>query len=111
VHDAIMEVYGAMLNRVRARMDAGEDVEDCLAKTLLLEQENEGMDWEDMCMLSAVFTLGGVHSVRLRARLTAVVRSKVLTHRVRRLGSSSGSSRSSRRIQRSRNAHTTSLTR
>ena len=67
VHDAIMEVYGAMLNRVKARMDAGEEVEDCLAKTLLLGQEDEGLDWEDMCMLSAVFTLGGVHSVSLQA--------------------------------------------
>ena len=67
VHDAIIEVYGAMLLRVKARMDAGDDVEDCLAKTLLLEQKNEGLDWEDMCMLSAVFTLGGVHSVTLQA--------------------------------------------
>jgi hypothetical protein len=67
VHDAIIEVYGAMILRVKARLDAGEDVEDCLAKTLLLEQKNENLDWEDMCMLSAVFTLGGVHSVSLQA--------------------------------------------
>jgi hypothetical protein len=67
VHDAIIEVYGAMILRVKARIDAGEDVEDCLAKTLLLEQKNEGLDWEDMCMLSAVFTLGGVHSVTRQA--------------------------------------------
>lgn len=65
VHKAIMEVYGAMILRVKTRLDAGEDVEDCLAKTLLLEQQNEGLDWEDMCMLSVVFTLGGVHSVSL----------------------------------------------
>jgi hypothetical protein len=48
VHDAIMDIYGAMILRVKARLDAGEEVEDCLAKTLLLEQENEGLDWEDM---------------------------------------------------------------
>jgi len=65
VHDAIIEVYGAMILRVKARMDAGECVEDCLAKTLLLEQKKEDLDWEDMCMLSVVFTLGGVHSVTL----------------------------------------------
>jgi len=52
-----------MIMRVKARMDAGEDVPDCLVKTLLLTQENEKLDWEDLCMLSAVFTLGGVHSV------------------------------------------------
>ena len=44
-------------------MDAGEDVPDCLVKTLILTQEQEKLDWEDLCMLSAVFTLGGVHSV------------------------------------------------
>ena len=64
VHDGIVEVYGAMIMRVKARMDAGEDVPDCLVKTLLLTQEQEKLDWEDLCMLSAVFTLGGVHSVR-----------------------------------------------
>jgi len=51
-----------MIMRVKARMDAGEDVPDCLVKTLLLTQEQEKLDWEDLCMLSAVFTLGGVHS-------------------------------------------------
>lgn len=63
LHDGILEVYGAMIMRVKARMDAGEDVPDCLVKTLILTQEQEKLDWEDLCMLSAVFTLGGVHSV------------------------------------------------
>ncbi|KAH9174756.1 cytochrome P450 [Lactarius sanguifluus] len=62
LHNGIVEVYGAMIMRVKARMDAGEDVPDCLVKTLLLTQEQEKLDWEDLCMLSAVFTLGGVHS-------------------------------------------------
>ncbi|KAI0319249.1 cytochrome P450 [Amylostereum chailletii] len=62
LHDGIIEVYGAMILRVKARMDAGEDVPDCLVKTLILTQEKEGLDWEDMCMLAAVFTLGGVHT-------------------------------------------------
>lgn len=64
LHDAFVEVYGALLNEVKAKMDAGENVPDCLAKTLLLTREQEGLDWEDMCMLIAVFVLGGVHSVR-----------------------------------------------
>jgi hypothetical protein len=58
-----MEVYGSMITRVKDRMDAGEDVPDCLVKTLILTQEQEKLDWEDMCMLAAVFTLGGVGSV------------------------------------------------
>jgi hypothetical protein len=52
-----------MIMRVKARMDAGEDVPDCLVKTLLLTQERDKLDWEDMCMLAAAFNLGGIHSV------------------------------------------------
>jgi hypothetical protein len=63
LHDDIVEVYGAMIERVKARMDAGEDVPDCLAKMLILRQEQEKLDWEDMCMLSVVFILGGVYPV------------------------------------------------
>jgi hypothetical protein len=58
--------------RVKARIDAGEDVPDCLVKTLLLTQEQEKLDWEDMCMLSAVFNLGGIPSVCLDHYLAPV---------------------------------------
>jgi hypothetical protein len=58
-----MDVYGAMIRRFQSRMDSGEEVPDCLVKTLIQSQEEEKLDWEDLCMLSAVFTLGGVHSV------------------------------------------------
>jgi len=64
-HDAIVELYGTMITQVKNRMDSGEDVPDCVVKTLIQTQEQENLDWEDMCMLSAVFTLGGVISVRL----------------------------------------------
>ena len=47
-------------------MDTGEDVPDCLVKTLLLNQERDKLDWEDMCMLAAAFNLGGIHSVPYR---------------------------------------------
>ncbi|KAG6916524.1 hypothetical protein DXG01_006465 [Tephrocybe rancida] len=62
LHDGLLDVYGSMINRVQARMDGGEDVPDCLVKTLLETREEEKLNWEDLCMLSAVFTLGGVHS-------------------------------------------------
>jgi hypothetical protein len=65
LHDKIVEVYGAMIMRVKARIDAGDDVPDCLVKTLLLTQEQEKLSWEDLCMLSVVFTIGGVFSVCL----------------------------------------------
>jgi hypothetical protein len=68
LHNDLMEVYGAMVLRVKARMDSGEVVPDCLVKTLIETQEEERLDWEDICMLAAVFTLGGVHSVSLNRR-------------------------------------------
>ncbi|KAI9451204.1 cytochrome P450 [Russula earlei] len=64
LHDEIMNVYGTMIMQVKARMDAGEDIPDCLVKTLILTQEEEKLDWEDMCMLSVVFTLGGIQSMK-----------------------------------------------
>ncbi|KAH9477254.1 Cytochrome P450 monooxygenase verL [Psilocybe cubensis] len=59
----IIDTYGSMILQFKDKMLAGEDVPDCLIKTLLENQETEKLDWEDICMLSAVFTLGGVHSV------------------------------------------------
>jgi hypothetical protein len=49
-----------MITRVKERMDAGEDVPDCVFKTLILTQEQEKLNWEDMCMLAAGLILGGV---------------------------------------------------
>ncbi|KDR71505.1 hypothetical protein GALMADRAFT_143768 [Galerina marginata CBS 339.88] len=62
LHNNLVTVYGDMILNFKARMAAGEPVPDCLVKTLLENQETEKLDWEDLCMLSAVFTLGGVHS-------------------------------------------------
>jgi hypothetical protein len=61
-----MEVYSAMIMRVKARMDTGEDVPDCLIKTLLMTQEKEKLDWEDLCFMANAFNLGGVHSVLIK---------------------------------------------
>lgn len=63
LHDNLIEVYGSMIMRVKAKLEATEFVPDCLVKTLIQSQEKEKLDWEDLCMLSAAFTLGGVHSV------------------------------------------------
>ena len=65
LHNGLIEVYGGMILDIKARMDAGEEVPDCLVKTLLMTQEEEKLDWEDLCMLSAVFTLGGFSSVSI----------------------------------------------
>ena len=63
LHDGIIDVYGSMIRQFKTLMDSGEEVPDCLMKTLLESQEDEKLEWEDLCMLAAVFTLGGVHSV------------------------------------------------
>lgn len=65
LHDDFIEVYGSMVTAVKERMDAGENVPHCLAKVLIEGQAQEKLDWEDVCMLSAAFALGGVHSVRI----------------------------------------------
>ncbi|KAJ3543693.1 hypothetical protein NM688_g5830 [Phlebia brevispora] len=62
LHDDLMEVYGSMVTAVKERIEAGENVPDCLAKMLLEEQQREKLDWEDVCMLATAFALGGVHS-------------------------------------------------
>ncbi|KAJ3768549.1 cytochrome P450 [Lentinula raphanica] len=62
LYSDLIEVYGTMILRVQAKLDAGEFVPECLVKTLIQNKEKEKLDWVDLCMLSAVFTLGGVHS-------------------------------------------------
>ncbi|PPQ76481.1 hypothetical protein CVT25_011988, partial [Psilocybe cyanescens] len=59
----LVNTYGSMIVEFKDKMIGGEEVPDCLVKTLLENQESEKLDWEDICMLSGVFTLGGVHSV------------------------------------------------
>lgn len=66
LHDDLITVYGQMVADVERRMEKDESqVPDCLVKTLIATREAENLDHEDICMLSAVFTLGGVHSVCL----------------------------------------------
>ena len=62
MHDGLIDVYGSMIRRFKTLMNSGNEVPDCLMK-MLLESQEEKLDWEDLCMLAAVFTLGGVHSV------------------------------------------------
>lgn len=63
LYDNFLKVYGAMIMRVKKRIDDGEDVPDCLAKTLMECQKEENLSWTDMCFITNAFTTGGVHSV------------------------------------------------
>jgi cytochrome P450 len=64
LHADLVETYGGMINDIDARMQRGEEVPDCLVKTLLLSREEEQMDHLDMAILCSAFMIGGVETVR-----------------------------------------------
>lgn len=63
LHRDFLEVYGALILLVKERMESGENVPDCLVKSILEYQENEKLSWADMCLLTTAFATGGSHSV------------------------------------------------
>ena len=64
LHNDLVDTYGGMINAIEARMKAGEDVPDCLAKTLVKTRDQECMDHKDMAILCSAFMIGGVETVR-----------------------------------------------
>ncbi|KAF9258035.1 cytochrome P450 [Marasmius fiardii PR-910] len=57
-----IEVYGTMINLVKHRMASGENVPDCLVKSLLEKKDEEELSWIDLCFLTTAFGTGGSHS-------------------------------------------------
>lgn len=57
-----------MILQVKNRIDSGEDVPDCLVKSLIEAQDTERLTWEDMCFICTAFTTGGVHSVSFNSQ-------------------------------------------
>ncbi|KAF5318738.1 hypothetical protein D9619_011047 [Psilocybe cf. subviscida] len=62
LHSDLVETYGGMINDIDARMQRGEEVPDCLVKTLLMSREEEQMDHLDMAILCSAFMIGGVET-------------------------------------------------
>ncbi|KAJ7583576.1 cytochrome P450 [Mycena floridula] len=58
----LREVYGGLVQEMRLRHQRGEEIPNCLAKTLIETQEQEKLDDDDVCMLVGVFLLGGIPS-------------------------------------------------
>jgi hypothetical protein len=56
------------MDAVEARMKAGEEVTDCLAKTLVQTRDKENFDRLDMVILCSAFMIGGVETVRTAHR-------------------------------------------
>lgn len=65
LHRDLVEIYGGMIIDIQERMKRGDQVPDCLAKTLLLVKETENLDDLDVSMMAAAFMIGGVETVRL----------------------------------------------
>lgn len=64
LHRDLVDTYGGMINDIRVRMQRGEDVPDCLSKTMILSQKAEDLDHVDMAILASAFMIGGVETVR-----------------------------------------------
>ncbi len=62
-HSDLLETYGGMIREIDARIKLGEDVPDCLVKTLLERQEEEKLEFVDMAMICSSFMIGGVETV------------------------------------------------
>jgi cytochrome P450 len=62
LHKGLVETYGGMINDVEERMKRGEDVPDCLAKTMITVKEEEELDHLDMAILASAFMIGGVET-------------------------------------------------
>ena len=62
LHEDLVANYGGMIKDIERRMRAGEEVQDCLAKTMLLAREAEGLDDLDMAILASAFMIGGVET-------------------------------------------------
>ncbi|KZT07800.1 cytochrome P450 [Laetiporus sulphureus 93-53] len=62
LHKGLADTYGGMINDIERRMKAGEDVPDCLAKTMIELRDEEDLDHLDMAILASAFMIGGVET-------------------------------------------------
>lgn len=63
LHKDLVGTYGGMIKKMDARMQDGEDVPNCLTRTLLNAKEKEGLDDLDLALLAGAFMIGGVETV------------------------------------------------
>ncbi|KAJ7642256.1 cytochrome P450 [Roridomyces roridus] len=62
LHEKLVETYGGMIKDIEHRMESGENVPDCLAKTMIESKGEEKMDDLDMAILASAFMIGGVET-------------------------------------------------
>ncbi|KAG6879386.1 hypothetical protein C0992_003100 [Termitomyces sp. T32_za158] len=63
LHSDLVETYGGFLRNIEAKLNRGESVPECLAKTMVLSKEEEELDDIDMAILASAFMIGGVETV------------------------------------------------
>ena len=62
LHRDLVKNYDGMIKAIERRMKAGEEVQDCLAKTMIQAREAEGLDDLDMAILASAFMIEGVET-------------------------------------------------
>lgn len=62
LHKGLVDTYGGMIKNIEVRINAGEKVPDCLAKTMLEMRRSEDLDDLDMGILASAFMIGGVET-------------------------------------------------
>jgi hypothetical protein len=65
LHQGLVDTYGGLVTGIKNSLDRGEDVPDCLSKTMLEIQDKEQLDHLDMSILASAFMIGGVETVSL----------------------------------------------
>jgi cytochrome P450 len=62
LHKDLVKTYGGLINQMDGRMKNGEDVPNCLAKTMLDVKDDENLDHIDMSIMASAFMIGGVET-------------------------------------------------
>ncbi|KAF8638158.1 hypothetical protein AX17_002401 [Amanita inopinata Kibby_2008] len=62
LHESMIKVYGGMIKDVEARMNRGEEVPHCVAKTVVKIREEENLSFFDMVTLCGAFMIGGIET-------------------------------------------------
>lgn len=62
LHRDLLSTYGGLINDIAKKMEDGETVHDCLAKSMLQIQKTEQLDHLDMSILASAFMIGGVET-------------------------------------------------
>ena len=63
LHKGLVKTYGGLIKDIKRRIDHGAAVKECLAKSMLRDTHEEGLDDLDMSILASAFMIGGVETV------------------------------------------------